>query len=264
MNQNQEDLTLIINACRAAGAILLKYFGTDLDVERKAESGNSPVTIADKETDAFLQEALLKARPNYGWLSEEIENDMSHLSANRAFVVDPIDGTKPFIKGIPEFAISVAVIENSQPVVGVVFNPVKNEMFTSVLGEGVELNGQPIKLNESDVLEHFLGSVGESKKGYLDPYESLWEIHKIGSIAYKMALVAAGKGDLMATFRPKSEWDIAAGHLMCQEMGFKVADFEGQIPRYDARVAEDFVSNLLVAPEGQFDDVLAKILSLRS
>lgn len=259
MIQNNSDLELLEQKCRIAGDILLKYFGTDLDVERKPEAGNSPVTIADKEADDYLKTSLLAERADYGWLSEESVPDGSYQNAKRSFIVDPIDGTSPFIKGIPEFVISAAIVEDFDPVVAVVFNPVKNEMFTCAKGAGVFLNGKRMEKREKATAKHFLGSVSEYRKGLLMPFEQEWEIETVGSAAYKMALVASGFGDFTATFRPKSAWDIAAGHLMCEEAGLGVVDFLGKRPSYGFNKADDFVSNLLAAPIGCVDDVLLYI-----
>lgn len=268
ISQNQSDLNLLKKTCLETGKILMEYFGTSLDVEIKEEAGNSPVTIADKKADAYLQKHLLKARPNYGWISEETEQDGSHHNAERFFVVDPIDGTKPFIKGLPEFCISAAIVENHQPIVGVVYNPASKEMFTCIRGEGVCINDEKVVLEDIENIQTFLGSISENRKGYLEALAFGWDIKTVGSAAYKMALVSVGKGDITATFRPKSAWDIAAGHLMCEEAGFKVADFDSQVPNYAFENADSFINHLLVAPESKFGtfakEMKQKMLEVRA
>ena len=255
----KKDLELLMQAALEVSPIIMNYYQSDdLEVERKVEAGFSPVTQADKEADAFLQAFLMKARPDYGWLSEEIEDDISRLQKERVFIVDPIDGTKPFIKGQPEFTISLAVVENGKPVVGVVYNPAKKDMFASAKGLGVYLNDQKIaqpvdKLELSEM--ECLTSHSEMRRGLWADYEGLFIMNPIGSIAYKLALVAAGQSDFMVTLRPKSEWDCAAGHIMCEEMGLKVTDIWGKEITYNKQTPDGSIDRMIVAPELVFDEV---------
>jgi len=253
-----DDLQLLEKAARKVGPLIMKYFGTDLVVERKAHAGFSPVTQADKEADKFLHDFLLEARPEYGWLSEEIEDNKERLSKEYVFVVDPIDGTKPFIKGEPEFTVSLAIVQNGEPVVGVVYNPAKDDMYSGAKGEGVCLNGDKITPQtalKSLSTQECLISHSERKKGLWEAFEGLFLMRPVGSIAYKLAMVAAGQSDFMVTFRPKSEWDCAAGHIMCLEVGLKVTDMLGEDLAYNTEAPDGSVNRMIVAKSDIYDEI---------
>ncbi len=176
---------------REAGKIALKFFGGDY--KRWSKAGGSPVTEADLAIDNFLKAELRRARPDYGWLSEESPDDSARLDARRIFVVDPIDGTVAFMKGRPHFTICAGVVEGERPIAGVVFNPATDECFTARLGKGAFLNGIPIHAGDRAEIAgcRLLGD----KKLF-----TAWppmQIESLSSIAYRVALVAAGRFDAM-------------------------------------------------------------------
>ncbi|WP_292327919.1 3'(2'),5'-bisphosphate nucleotidase CysQ, partial [Mesorhizobium sp.] len=144
--ETREDLALLREAAREAGTIAMRYFGQNPQVWMKG--GTSPVSEADHAADAYLRETLLKARPNYGWLSEETADDHARLSARRTFVVDPIDGTRGFLDGLHSWCVSVAVVEDGRSLAGVLECPAKRETYWALPGEGAFLNGKRIQVRQ--------------------------------------------------------------------------------------------------------------------
>ena len=141
-------------AVRAAGEIARTYYGGDY--KRWSKNKGEPVTEADLAVDLYLNESLLAARPDYGWLSEEGDSAGTHVGAARAFIVDPIDGTTAFLKGKPHFSVSVAVAEDGAPVAAAVYNPITDEFFGAALGCGARLNGAVIRVS---ACAHLLGQI---------------------------------------------------------------------------------------------------------
>ena len=215
------DLQLAQEAARKASDVIMSYFRDEYEIKEKGE-GN-PVTTADLEADRILKEALLGARPDDGWLSEETVDSEERLGKSRVWIVDPIDGTKEFIQGIPQFAVSIALAVDGDIQVAVVCNPAKNELFSAVRGEGATLNGKPIRVTPLAELADasILASRSEVKRGEFDQFVD-YAITPIGSIAYKLALVAGGQADLTFTLTPKNEWDFAGGALLITEAGGRI------------------------------------------
>ena len=137
-----EDRELLRSVAVNAGIIAAGYFRTDLKTWTKENA--SPVSEADIVLDKFLHSSLLAARPHYGWLSEESVDDLERLKHDRVFVVDPIDGTRGFIRGEDSWTVSVAVVEHGVPVAGVVYAPARDELYDASIGGGARLNGKPI------------------------------------------------------------------------------------------------------------------------
>jgi myo-inositol-1(or 4)-monophosphatase len=212
----ERDLDLLTHAVRAAGKIALEFFTGQY--RRWSKPGGSPVTEADLAIDNFLKEDLCRARPDYGWLSEESLDDPARLGARRVFVVDPIDGTVAFMKGRPHFTICAAVIEDGRPCCGVVFNPARDECFTAARNGGAHLNGAPIQVGARTKVEgcHMLGNQ-QALAGWPP-----MQIENFSSIAYRVALVAAGRFDAMISLTSKRDWDLAAADIILEEAGGKL------------------------------------------
>ena len=222
------DLSIAKTAAIEAGGIILNYYKADYEIKDKGY--HNPVTTADNAADTRLKEILMVARPNYGWLSEETVDSPERLTKDRVWIVDPLDGTKEFIEGVPHFVVSVALVENGNPIVGVLYNPVTAETFTAAKGEGAELNGEKIQCATKDNVGNMviLNSRSETRRGLWAPYDGTFgELRAIGSVAYKLGLTAAGKADIFASLRPKNEWDICAGNCIINEAGGKLIDLKG-------------------------------------
>ncbi|MBL4617835.1 MAG: 3'(2'),5'-bisphosphate nucleotidase CysQ [Robiginitomaculum sp.] len=233
-----QDLQLLENAAKKAGSLAMKWFG-DSTKNQKAKvwdkGNNHPVTEADLAVDKLLTTTLRKARPDYGWLSEESKDDGSRLRAERVFVIDPIDGTRAFIKGKPHFSISLAIVENGRPIAGAVYNPALNEMYLAAKGQGATANGKAINVRKCEVLLNcsMIASDGLFRQKYWRTKWPAMNCESRNSMAYRIALVAAGKFDATLTLRPKSDWDLAAADLIAEEAGAIITDTNGQIFHYN-------------------------------
>ena len=193
------------------------------------------MTSADLEADAALREHLSGAFPDYGWLSEETADNPARLSRRRVWIVDPLDGTKEFIKGIPEFVVAIALAEDGVPVLGVTYNPIKRELFWAARGAGCYLDDSLVHVTAAPGLAGsvVLASRSETARGDWKAYKDQFAAHPIGSVAYKLALVAAGKADGTFTASPKSEWDIASGAALLAEAGGVMTDIHGNPIRFN-------------------------------
>jgi myo-inositol-1(or 4)-monophosphatase len=228
------ELELAMAAARAAGEILRGYYrdrGFTIDSKGK----DNPVTTADFAADRKLKEMLRGGFPDYGWLSEETADDGARLRCSRAWIVDPLDGTKEFIKGVPEFVVAIALAVEGVPVMGVSYNPIKDEMFDGIIGAGCRFNGEPAHVSATSALERatILASRSETSRGEWKAYEGKLIVRAVGSVAYKLALVAAGKADATFTSSPKSEWDIASGTALIVAAGGTVTDIHGHQMRFN-------------------------------
>ena len=240
------ELKIAKEAALRAGEILLKYYGRSYEIREKSK--NNPVTTADFEADDFLRDTLLGSFPDYGWLSEETRDSSERLSKNRVWVVDPLDGTKEFIRGVPEFVVSIGLVENCKPILGVIYNPVKNELFSAVKGEQASLNGILISCTNCQSLSEasVFTSRTETKDGLWEQYEKYFRKRiECGSVAYKLAKTAAGHADLFISLKPKNEWDICAGDFLVERAGGKVFTRKGEGIRYNSR--NTFVPNGIIA-----------------
>lgn len=222
-----EDHDLLCNAVREAGAMASKRFHAGEQGWDK--SPGHPVSAADLAVDAYLKETLLGARPSYGWLSEESPASEKRLEAGRIFIVDPIDGTRAFLKGRPEYTISVALVSQGRPISAAVFNPETKEFFEAFEHGGARRNGGRLAVLKETQLKgaKLLVSRRELAGFGADVGVSECEIEALGSIAYKIARVAAGDAAAVLALRPKSDWDLAAAHLLVLEAGGRITDATG-------------------------------------
>lgn len=215
--------TILLNAIREAGDAIVKIQQKNFHTTLKAN--NDPLTEADLLANEILKKHLLGSFPTDGWLSEETVDNEKRLSCRRVWIVDPIDGTKEFVKGIPEFAISVALVENGIPVLSAVLNPMTQQLFHAVKHQGAWLNDIPMHCNYSSQGKlKILASRTEMNDGAWSQFINENDVQAVGSIAYKLAMVAAGMAHSTFSLGPKSEWDIAAGVLLVQEAGGIVTD----------------------------------------
>lgn len=226
-NQFQLDsLQRIAFAMEAARDVFARFTPGKIDTEYK--KGHDPVTEADTAVDAVLKKELL--RSGEGWLSEESADDLSRLQKERVWVVDPLDGTREFVEGIPEFCVSVAMVENGRTIAGGICNPVTNEVFLGSLDTGFKYNGKETQPSSRTGLKGalILASRSEVKRGEWKRFEDApFQVRPMGSVAYKLALVAAGLADATFTLTPKHEWDVAGGAALVQSAGGVVETLEG-------------------------------------
>jgi len=207
-------------------------------VKADFKSGGDPVTGADRAANRVLREVLL--RDGEGWLSEESEDDLDRLARDRVWVVDPLDGTREFVAGIPEWCVSVALVENGQAVAGGISNPATGETILGGTGQGVTCNGRPARSSQIASLEgaRVLASRSEVKRGEWDRFRGgSFLVQPMGSVAYKLALVAVGKADATWTLTPKHEWDVAAGVALVEAGGGLVRNLGGNPLTFNKRNA---------------------------
>ncbi len=213
------DFRLMLETAKEAAQLALSFFQGPLSMQRKADG--SSVTDADLAVDALLAKRLRSARPEYGWLSEESAEHDSRLACRKVWVVDPIDGTRAFIQGKDDWTVALALVEDSQPVLAVVVNPVRGEIFEAQAGGGAFLNGRKISASARSALPgaRLAASDGILKKSiWREPWPELTPAWA-NSLAYRLARVARGEIDAAFALNPKWEWDIAAGALIVAEAG---------------------------------------------
>jgi len=189
-------------------------------VKAEYKSGDHVVTGADRLLDRVLRDMLV--RDHEGWLSEESADDFTRLKKRRVWIVDPLDGTREFVAGVPEWSISIGLVQDGQPIAGGVCNPATKETFVGSLTEGVRYNGQQCRPSRKSHLVGalILASRSEVEQGEWEQFrQGSFEIKPVGSIAYKLALVAAGFAHATWTLRPKHEWDIAGGVALIRAGG---------------------------------------------
>jgi myo-inositol-1(or 4)-monophosphatase len=222
------DLDLLTGAARLAGARALEFFRKGPEVWWKNE-GRSPVSAADFAANDILKKELLSARPNYGWLSEETDDDAARLDCETVFVIDPIDGTRAFIAGKDIWCVSAAVVHRGRPVAGVLFAPSLDELFTAA-AEGPALkNGRPVSASEPDAGRPIRIAAAEDMAHGLEPNMAggVQRISHVPSLAYRLAMVADGRIDATLVKRNSHDWDLAAADLILSRAGGGLVTLDG-------------------------------------
>ena len=248
------DLEKIERALHEARRVVAAIAPDALDVRTK--SGGDPVSAADLAVDRLLR-ALLPEEGE-GWLSEETADDGARLSRRRVWVVDPLDGTKEFIAGIPEWAISVGLVEDGEATAGGVCNPALGVVVVGGLGHGVRVDGAPLPPLAPRSLSgaRVLASRSETGRGEWARFTGgAFDVVPVGSVAWKLALVAAGRADATWTLTPKHEWDVAAGAAMVRAAGGTVFGLDGGPLRFN--LPSPRVSGLVACAPGLEAEVRA-------
>lgn len=252
------DLNLLTDAALAAGDIARKFFRENPEAWDKGDN-QGPVTEADIAIDRMLHGELLKARPDYGWLSEETEDSTARLSRPRVFIVDPIDGTRAFIAGEKTFSHSLAIAEDGKIIAAVVHLPVKGLTYTASKDGGAFLNGKPIiASNKQDIAsarvlitrltlnpDLWPGGVPDLSPNFRP------------SLAYRMCLAADGSFDGMLTLRDTWEWDVAAGDLIAREAGATVTTRENLPARFNN--PKPLLAGMIAAPKLLHPQFIARL-----
>lgn len=228
------DLDLLTDAARIAGRISTSYAGqTARRWEKPGDAG--PVTEADIAVNDMLHSVLRQARPDYGWLSEETEDSAARLDHDTVFIVDPIDGTRSFAEGNPTWAHSIAVAHKGIVTAAVIFLPQRKKLYAAGKGAGATLNGASVRVSSHDALKN--ASVLTTRPAMKDSHWKTGapevDVSYRPSLAYRMACIAEGRFDVMFTFRPTWEWDIAAGDLIIAEAGGRISDRNGLPLRFN-------------------------------
>jgi myo-inositol-1(or 4)-monophosphatase len=251
VGEHAEDLARIQEALERARDAFQRF--TPGEIEARHKQGDDPVTEADTTVDTLLRELL--PRNGDGWLSEETRDDLIRLEKRRVWVVDPLDGTREFVTGIPEWCVSIGLVVDGEPVAGGICNPVTGETVVGARGAGVTLNGRPAGVSGRPTLEgaRVVASRSEVKRGEWEGYrEDLFEIRPMGSVAYKLGLVAAGLVDATWTLTPKHEWDVAAGVALVLAAGGAIvtgAPEEIRFNRPKPRLTRLIAANPTLIPE---------------
>lgn len=221
-------LKLAKEAAFKAGGIIASYYGKNLEVTHK--SAVQPLTKADLEANDAIREILKKNFPDYGWLSEEDTDNLDRQPKSHLWIVDPLDGTRDFINHNPEFAVSIGLAVDKKSILGIVYNPITEELFHAVKGHGAFLNDKKIsvKKRQSGEKMELIVSRSEYNRGDWDALKGTFKISSTGGCAYKMAKIAEGVADGTFTHNPKSEWDVCAGEIIVQEAGGIVTKIDGK------------------------------------
>ena len=236
MKLSSANINVMVKACRKAAKTLIRDFGEIENLQVSIKGPGDVVTASDKKVEKILIDELQKARPNYSILSEEIgkiNNDESFK-----WIIDPIDGTINFLHGIPHFAISIGLEHDGEIICGIIYDPIKDEMFVAEKGNGSYLNNQRIRVSSRSKLENCIIFTGgptigvKNRELFLKEYNNVsskvpTSIRKLGSASLDMAYVAAGRCDCFWQ-RDLKYWDIAAGIILVRESGGFVTDFKGE------------------------------------
>jgi myo-inositol-1(or 4)-monophosphatase len=236
------DAVLLREAVREAGKLALSMFGTD--VRNWIKGASSPVSDADIAANELLEARLRSATPDYGWLSEESADDETRLGKRRVWIVDPIDGTRSYLASRSDWCVSVALVEDSAPVLAAVFAPVTGEFFFAASGQGTTLNNLPIRASSGTTLDFarvagpkpLVERLASSKEITLHP--------RIGSLALRLCRVAHGALDAAFAGGQSRDWDLAAAHLIVQEADGNMTALSGDPILYNC---PDVTHGILVA-----------------
>lgn len=221
------DLDLILDAARQAGEIANGHFRQSPEVWWKNE-GRSPVSAADFAANDRLQSVLLKARPNYGWLSEETDDDNARLGCETLFVVDPIDGTRAFIGGEPIWCVSVAVVHDGRPVAGVLVAPALQQEYQASADGPALRNGAPIAVRSGSEANELVLAADEKIVRKLQPELAIHRVSHVPSLAYRLAMVADGRIDGTIVKKDSHDWDLAAADLILERAGGALTGLDDQ------------------------------------
>lgn len=259
----QNDLELIVEAAKQAGAVALSFFNRSPEVWWK-NGDHSPVSAADFAANEKLSQVLRTARPGYGWLSEESEEDKIRLDRETLFVVDPIDGTRGFLAGQSLWCVSVAVVHRGRPVAGVLYAPALEEVYTAHSGSQALKNGSAISVSGANQSESSRFAIAEDVLKHLpEPFRGrIHRVKHVPSLAYRIAMVADGRIEGTYVKKNSHDWDLAAADLILEKAGGALTELTGAKLVYN----RDSVSHapLCAAPEGRLAEFTQALATLGS
>jgi myo-inositol-1(or 4)-monophosphatase len=237
----REELKVAEAAARSAGDEVARM--REAGIRYGHKRGRELVSEADLHAAKMLHEAISAKFPGDGWLSEEHPDSTERLGKERVWIVDPIDGTREYLQGLPEYAVSVALAVEGKAVVGAVYNPATDEMFTAACAA-------PEEAVMERPAESFVALIGHGEDRWDDfpPLPAGGRARPIGSVAYRLALLSEKRGDVALTWYARSEWDVAAGAVLCGAAGLRVTDILGDPLPFNQ--PEPTVKGLLVAAPG--------------
>jgi len=261
MKLSSANINVMVKACRKASKTLIRDFGEIENLQVSLKGPGDYVSAADKKVEKILIDELQKARPNYSILSEEI----GEINNDKSFkwIIDPIDGTSNFLHGIPHFAISIGLEQNQEIICGIIYDPIKDEMFTAEKGNGSYINNYRMRVSARSKIKDCMIFTGGPKYGSPDTElcmseynkfssEVLVPIRKLGSASLDMAYVAAGRCDGFFS-RNLNYWDVAAGIILVKEAGGFVTDFNG---------GNEYIQNkTMIASNAKINNEMTGILS---
>jgi len=229
-------LALSQNAARRAGELALAHFnpGSKTSAGINFKEGGSPVTEADLAVDRFLKQHLGEVRPDFGWLSEETADSPERMNHQRLWIVDPIDGTKSFARGDQDWTIAIALVDQGQPVLGCVYAPTTQDMFSAIAGHGAFLNGTRLSGGTSKTLDGarvvgprpLVDALSKHHQGFL-------RTERVHSLALRLSRIAQGWADAGVAETNAHDWDIAAAHVILNEAGLVLHTREQTVPAYN-------------------------------
>ena len=232
----QQQAARLAEAVREAGALALSMFKTPLKNWTKGEA-LSPVSDADIAVDVLLRERLTGDGESIAWLSEESVDDLARLDARYVWIVDPIDGTRAYIAGLPDWAVSAALVENGRPVAGCLYAPVSDEFFVAVAGQGATRNGAAMAAAPGAALAQARIAAPRKLLDHLQaiapPFVVMPRTH---SLALRLARVAEGTFDAGIAGGSSHDWDLAAADLLVHEAGGALTSFAGVAVTYNRPV----------------------------
>jgi 3'(2'), 5'-bisphosphate nucleotidase len=241
----ERELKVATGLAREAGRVILSFYQTCLAVEEKDRG--EPVTEADRAADRLIAAGLRSAFPGDGLLTEESDDDLSRLEKERVWIVDPLDGTAEFITETGEFSVMIGLAIGGQPALGVVYQPARDRLFTSVRGQGAyQVHGgqrERLRVSARKELDHLCLVASRSHyTRFIEEARKLLgirEVNRVGSVGLKVGLVAQGVCDLYLATTVAKEWDLCAPHALLLEAGGTLTNLCGETIVYNkANVAE--------------------------
>jgi myo-inositol-1(or 4)-monophosphatase len=244
---------------REAGALALSMF--QVPIKSWTKDGSSPVSEADIAVDKLLRERLMGEDDGFGWLSEESVDDPARLSARHVWIVDPIDGTRAYLAGLPDWCVSAALVERERPVAACLYAPATDEFFTAISGQGATRNGAAIATADAATLAHARVA---GPKSFLDKLAAvvptLTIMPRVRSLALRLARVAHGACDIAIAGDNSHDWDLAAADLLVHEAGGALTDLGGGAVTYNRPVPRH---GMLVAAGAERHAAFVGLLSER-